>query len=85
MVFIDILRTKGCRRTFVQLGIVCLGLSLRAPTSTVSAQAGDVTGIVRDSLNNETLPNAAVLLLGERHRTLTDEFGNLELHPSTSQ
>ena len=79
MVFIDILRTKGCRRTFVQLGIVCLGLSLSAPTSTVSAQAGDVTGIVRDSLNNETLPNAAVLLLGERHRTLTDEFGRFTL------
>ena len=61
------------------LGVLCLGLGLNVPASTLLAQAGDVTGIVRDSLNNETLPNAAVMLVGERFRTLTDEFGRFTL------
>ena len=61
------------------LGVLCLGLGLNAPSNTLSAQEGDVTGIVRDSLNNETLPNAVVFLMGERFRTLTDEFGRFTL------
>ncbi|HIC63601.1 MAG TPA: carboxypeptidase-like regulatory domain-containing protein, partial [Gemmatimonadetes bacterium] len=67
------------RRTLMWLGVLCLGLGINAPANTLSAQAGDVTGIVRDSLNNETLPNAVVFLVGERFRTLTDEFGRFTL------
>jgi len=61
------------------LGVLCLGLGFDASSNTLSAQEGDVTGIVRDSLNNETLPNAVVFLVGERFRTLTDEFGRFTL------
>ena len=47
--------------------------------SPAAAQSGDLTGTVRDSLNNETLPNAVVSLVGESLRTLTDEFGRFTL------
>lgn len=67
------------RRAFIWLGVLCLGLGFDASSNTLSAQEGDVTGIVRDSLNNETLPNAVVFLVGERFRTLTDEFGRFTL------
>jgi ferric enterobactin receptor len=46
----------------------------------LSAQSSvDLTGTVRDSLNNETLPNAVVSLVGESYRSLTDEFGRFTL------
>ena len=79
MVFAQKLCPQHRRRTLMWLGVLCLGLGLNAPSNTLSAQEGDVTGIVRDSLNNETLPNAVVFLMGERFRTLTDEFGRFTL------
>mgnify|MGYP006426135367 CR=1 FL=1 len=46
----------------------------------LSAQSPvDLTGTVRDSLNNEALPNAVVSLVGESYRSLTDEFGRFTL------
>ena len=79
MVFDQKLCLQHRRRAFIWLGVLCLGLGFDASSNTLSAQEGDVTGIVRDSLNNETLPNAVVFLVGERFRTLTDEFGRFTL------
>ena len=59
----------------VLLAALCLSVSL----SPAAAQSSDITGTVRDSLNNETLPNAVVSLVGESFRTLTDEFGRFTL------
>ena len=42
-------------------------------------RAGDMTGVVRDSMNHEALPNAVVTLVGESYRSLTDEFGRFTL------
>ena len=59
----------------VLLAALCLSVSL----SPAAAQSSDITGTVRDSLNNETLPNAVVSLVGESFRTLTDAFGRFTL------
>ena len=70
-------RARSRVRTHVSvlLAALCLSGSL----SPAAAQSGDITGTVRDSLNNETLPNALVSLVGESLRTLTDEFGRFTL------
>ncbi len=64
-------------RTHVSVLIAVLCLS--GSWSQAAAQSSDITGTVRDSLNNETLPNAVVSLVGESFRTLTDEFGRFTL------
>ena len=69
--------TRPRVRTHMSVLIVMLCLS--GNWSPVTAQSGDITGTVRDSLNNETLPNAVVSLVGESFRTLTDEFGRFTL------
>jgi len=70
---------RGRLRTLRPLGVVCLALGLTGSLAPAHAQTGDVTGIVRDSLNNERLPNAIVSLVDEAFRTLTDQFGRFTL------
>lgn len=69
------IRLRARTHLSVLLAALCLGGSVNS----ASAQSSDITGTVRDSLNNETLPNAVVSLLGESFRTLTDEFGRFTL------
>ena len=62
-------------RALTLLGLGFAALALGGGLTPVRAQSGDLIGVVRDSLNNETLPNAVVSLVGLGFRTLTDEFG----------
>ncbi|HBD96996.1 MAG TPA: hypothetical protein DC060_02220, partial [Gemmatimonadetes bacterium] len=71
------LKRGGGMRT--HLSVLVVALCLSGGLSPAAAQSSDVTGTVRDSLNNETLPNAVVSLIGESFRTLTDEFGRFTL------
>ena len=71
------LKRGGGMRT--HLSVLVVALCLSGGSSPAAAQSSDVTGTVRDSLNNETLPNAVVSLIGESFRTLTDEFGRFTL------
>ena len=71
------LKRGGGMRT--HLSVLIMALCLSGSFSPAAAQSSDITGIVRDSLNNETLPNAVVSLVGESFRTLTDEFGRFTL------
>ena len=66
-------------RVRTHLSVLIAVLCLSGSWSPAAAQSGDLTGTVRDSLNNETLPNAVVSLVGESLRTLTDEFGRFTL------
>ncbi len=67
----------ACRLAVV--GLAAAGLTLGAVSGAFAQAKGDITGIVRDSLNNEVLPNASVTLVGESYRTLTDQFGRFTL------
>lgn len=70
-------RARCCLLTLSAVAAVTLALG--GAFTQAEAQSRDVTGIVRDSLNNETLPNALVYLVGLSFRTLTDEFGRFTL------
>jgi ferric enterobactin receptor len=69
------------RRLTKLLGLTAVTAVVGIASSAVSieAQTRDLTGIVRDSLNNETLPSALVSLEGSNFRTLTDQFGRFTL------
>ena len=66
-------------RVRTHLSVLIAALCLSGSLSPAAAQSRDITGTVRDSLNNETLPNAVVSLVGGSLRTLTDEFGRFTL------
>lgn len=62
----------------VALSLLALvhGLCRLAP---VAAQSVDLIGTVRDSINNEVLPNVEVTIDGTSRRTITDTFGRFAL------
>ena len=72
-------RFPGRLRTLTLLGAVVAALALSGGFTPANAQSSDLTGVVRDSLNSESLPNAFVYLVGQPFRTLTDEFGRFTL------
>ncbi len=72
-------RFPGRLRTLTLWAGVVVGLALCGGLAQLPAQSRDITGVVRDSLNNESLPNALVYLVGQSFRTLTDEFGRFTL------
>ena len=72
-------RFPGRLRTLTLLGAVVAALALSGGFTPANAQSRDLTGVVRDSLNSESLPNAFVYLVGQPFRTLTDEFGRFTL------
>jgi hypothetical protein len=65
------------------IGVTALAAVAMVSSTVSSAEAqvaGDITGFVRYSLNNEALLNALVSIVGESSfRTLKDEFGGFTL------
>ncbi|MCH1571090.1 MAG: carboxypeptidase-like regulatory domain-containing protein, partial [Longimicrobiales bacterium] len=43
------------------------------------AQVADLSGVVRDSISNESLPNAVITVVGQGQRTLSDPYGRFSL------
>lgn len=72
--------SRGCRAWLAPLALALGDLFWGGPgPGLVAWTTMDVTGGVRDSLNNEALPNAVVRLHGDGQRTRTDEFGRYSL------
>ena len=62
--------------------MVLLALSLAiifVGPSSIEAQTVSLTGVVRDSVTTESLPNAMVTVVGTGRSVLTDEFGRFAL------
>ncbi|NNC39317.1 MAG: hypothetical protein HKN95_01390 [Acidimicrobiia bacterium] len=51
--------------------LLLLALMATVPT-TGHAQVADLSGVVRDSISNESLPNAVITVVGQGQRTLSD-------------
>ena len=57
-------------------GVCGLGLlGILAVAAPLRAQSYQITGVVRDSITNETVPNAFLQIPELEYRALTDEFG----------
>ncbi len=71
--------SPGRLRALTLSGALSAAMALGGSFTDANGQSRDITGVVRDSLNNETLPNAVVSVVGLSFRTLTDEFGRFAL------
>jgi ferric enterobactin receptor len=58
--------------------LLLLALMATVPM-TGHAQVADLSGVVRDSISNESLPNAVITVVGQGQRTLSDPYGRFSL------